>query len=184
MAVMRLAPLALSLSVAAGVALIATEAQAIPPELRDGTKANRFEFGPHVGYGWGRGIGPAGSVWLDYLYHFKGNAEGPALGVVTHVGGWRDYIGFSAGPMFEWDFKLVPSKPLGLYLGPHFAAGYNFNRWRGIGYHGFFAMAGPTLKLIVNDFWCFWARPANFDIRWYDGFHGNYGAAIGAGITW
>ncbi|MCA9634492.1 MAG: hypothetical protein KC420_00470 [Myxococcales bacterium] len=181
---MRLAHLALSVTTFASLALAAPEAQAVPSSLRDGTKANRFEFGPHVGYGFGRGPGPAGAAWLDYLYHFKGNAEGPALGVVTHVGGWARYFGFAVGPMFEWDFKLIPSKPLGLYLGPHVAAGYGFYKWNKTPYHSFFAMAGPTVKLIVNDFWCFWARPVNIDMRWYGFFAASYGAAIGAGITW
>lgn len=176
--------LGLTLTIFSAVALAAPEAGAVPPELREGTKANRFEFGPHVGFGWGnRGIGPAGAVWLDYLHHFSGNAEGPALGVVSHVGGWRDYFGFTIGPMFEWDFKLIPSKNLGLYLGPHVAAGYSFHRWKGTPPHSFFAQVGPTLKLIVNDFWVFWARPLNFDIRWYGYIAGNYGGAIGAGIT-
>ena len=173
------------MTILATFAIGTSEAAAVPTELRDGTKANRFEFGPHAGFGWGKkDIGPAGSVWLDYLYHFSGNAEGPALGVVAQVGGWRDYFGFSVGPMFEWDFKLIQSKPLGLYLGPHVAAGYRFDRWNKTPAHAFFATVGPTLKLIVNDFWCFWARPLNIDVRWYGYVAGNYGGALGAGITW
>ncbi|MEZ4452125.1 MAG: hypothetical protein R3B09_21855 [Nannocystaceae bacterium] len=171
------------LCVFAVLALAGTDAGAVPSSLRPGTKPHYFEFGPTVGYGFHGPLGPAGGAWLDYLYHFKGDAEGPALGVLTTFGAWKHRFAFNVGPMFQWDFKLVPSKALGLYLGPHISAGYAFGAFDGRNYHSFYALVGPTLKLIVNDFWCFWARPLNFDIRYYGAITGNYGAAIGAGIT-
>lgn len=180
---MRRLPLACAIASFASVVALSPEAAAIPKELRPGTKPHYFEFGPTVGYGFRGPHGAAGGAWLDYLYHFKGNAEGPALGVLTVFGGWSRYFTFSVGPMFQWDFKLVASKPLGLYLGPHVSTGYSFFSWRGVGDHSFYALAGPTVKLIVNDFWCFWARPMNFDFRWYGVADLNYGAALGAGIT-
>lgn len=179
---MQRASIVPALCVFGALALAGAEARAVPSSLRPGTKPHYFEFGPTVGHGFRGPLGPAGGVWLDYLYHFKGNAEGPALGVLTTFAAWKRHYAFNVGPMFQWDFKLVASKPLGLYLGPHFAAGYAFGAFDRR-YHTFFFMAGPTLKLIVNDFWCFWARPLNFDFRWYGAFSGNYGAAIGAGIT-
>ena len=180
---MRPLSLACAWVTAAAIAGASAEARAIPPELRPGTKPHYFEFGPTVGYGVLGPRGGLGGAWLDYLYHFKGNAEGPALGALTVFGGWSRYFSFAVGPMFQWDFKLVPSKPLGLYLGPHVSTGYTFVSWRGVGAHSFYAMAGPTLKLIVNDFWCFWARPLNFDFRWFGRADLNFGAALGAGIT-
>lgn len=160
-----------------------TDAQAVPSELRPGTKANNFDFGPRFGYGFGH-KNPVASGWLDYLYHFSGTQEGPAIGVAALVGGWKNYFGFASGFMFEWDFLLVPGKNLGLYLGPHVVAGYGFRRHHNDRYHSFFAMAGPTLKLSVNDFWSFWARPVNFDLRLGGPFQGTLTSAIGVGITW
>ncbi len=166
----------------AGVAW-SPEAGAVPRELRPGTKANNFEFGPRFGYGFGHRHA-YGSAWLDYLYHFSGDQSGPAIGAAAFIGGWRNYFGFASGFMFEWDFQLVPSKNLGLYLGPHVVAGYGFHRFVDDRYHSFFVMAGPTLKLCLNDFWVFWVRPFNFDGRIGRFFQPSVTSAIGAGITW
>ncbi len=159
------------------------EALAVPYELRPGTKANNFEFGPRFGYGFGAGH-PFGSAWLDYLYHFRRDQSGPAIGAAALIGGWRNYFGLASGFMFEWDIRLVPSKNLGLYLGPHVVVGYGFRRYHNDRYHSFFGMVGPTLKLVVNDFWVFWARPVNFDVRLGGPFFGSLTSALGAGITW
>ncbi|MBK8264436.1 MAG: hypothetical protein IPK80_24225 [Nannocystis sp.] len=180
---MRQIQVALAVLSFVAISTASTAALAVPKELRPGTKPHYFEFGPNVGYGFYGPRGALGGAWLDYMYHFQGGAEGPALGVLTLFGGWNRYFSFSVGPMFQWDFKLVKSKPLGLYLGPHVSTGYSFFSWRGVGDHSFYAMVGPTVKLIVNDFWCFWARPLNFDLRWYGRVDGNFGAALGAGIT-
>ncbi|MCA9715436.1 MAG: hypothetical protein KC468_12225 [Myxococcales bacterium] len=163
-----------------------TDAQAVPPELRPGTKPHHFEFGPTFGWGFfGPGDAyPLASAWIDYRYHFFGNAEGPSLGVASLIGGWRNRFSFTVGPMFEWDFRLVKDKPLGLYLGPHIVSGWRVETFRdNPTYHYFFAMVGPTLKLIVNDFWVFWVRPANIDFRFGHAIYGNWGGALGAGIT-
>lgn len=168
------------------VGLSSADARAeIPPELRPGTKPHYFEFGPTVGHGFGA-HGTHADGWLNYLYHFKGGPEGPALGAVLVGGGWNRSYRFMAGALFEWDFKLVPSKPLGLYLGPHVAAGYGFRHHRrddGVSSHGFQLVAGPTVKLLVNDFWSFWVRPINVDLLIGTDFGPGLNAALGAGIT-
>ena len=176
----RLAPLALMAAVYAH----STDAQAIPPELRPGTKPHHFEFGPTFGWGF---FGPddyrGASALIDYRYHFFGKPEGPSLGVASFIGGWERRFHFSVGPMFEWYFRLVKDKPLGLYLGPHIISGWRFDSHRDDrAYHYFFAMVGPTLKLIVNDFWVFWVRPANIDFRFGPHTYGHWNGALGAGI--
>jgi hypothetical protein len=187
---MRTLPLNLAaLTVVAALFTWSSTAQAaIPPELRPGTKPHYFEFGPTFNFGFlgdGPYGGPGAAAILDYRYHFQGGAEGPSLGVLSTVGGWSNRFHFSAGPMFEWDFKLVGDKPLGLYLGPHIAAGYHISTHKGDpAYHAFTTMLGPTLKLIVNDFWVFWVRPANFEMRFAGDIYGSWSGALGAGITW
>lgn len=170
----------------ATVGLSSADASAkIPTELRPGTKPHYFEFGPTAGHS----LGPHGTHangWLNYLYHFRGGPEGPALGAVLVGGGWNKSYRLMAGALFEWDFKLIPSKALGLYLGPHVAGGYGF-RHRGrdgrLTSHGFQLTAGPTVKLLLNDFWSFWVRPINVDLLIGRDFGPGLTGALGAGIT-
>jgi len=168
------------------VALPSRDARAkIPPDLREGTKPNYFEFGPTAGHGFGA-HGTHADGWLNYLHHFRGAAEGPALGAVVVGGGWDRSYRFMAGVLFEWDFKLIKDKPLGLYLGPHVAGGYGFRDRRHddrVTSHGFQITAGPTLKLLLNDFWSFWVRPTNVDLLIGTDFGPGVTGAIGAGIT-
>lgn len=165
---------------------------AIPKELRPGTHPHVWEFGPAFGIGvHGHSIGPLASVWTNYLYHFRGDATGPALGAMLVVGGWNHHLGLTTGGMFEWDFQVVPSKPLGVYLGPHVVAGYSgYYHYHGQGnghrddaYHSFYTQAGATARLILNDFWSFWIRPTNFEFRIANDFNFSWGAALGAGLT-
>jgi len=175
-------PLALGL----GALAFAQPAQArTPPELAPGTKPQNFDFGPAFSVGFAGG--PLGGIWLDYLYHFRGDQEGPAIGAMATLSAWPGRFGVASGFMFEYDFRLVPSKNLGLYLGPHFVAGFTAGRWRGNGYGAFYGMGGPTLKLSLNDFWSFWLRPINIEIIGGslpgDNFYAGWGGALGAGIT-
>jgi hypothetical protein len=159
----------------------------VPTELRPGTKGQNFDFGPAFGVGFGNG-GPLGGVWLDYLYHFRGNQEGPAIGALGVFSAWPGRIGGTAAFMFQWDFALVPSKNLGLYLGPHAALGFTGGRWnKNHNYAALYGMGGATLKLSVNDFWSFWVRPVNMELYAGnfpgDNLRGGFGASLGAGIT-
>lgn len=179
-----LAPFVLGL----GLSLASADAEAsTPPELTPGTKGQNFDFGAAFGVGINGG-GPIGGIWLDYLYHFRRNQEGPAIGALGVFNAWPGRLGGTLGFMFEWDIRLVPSQNLGLYLGPHVVAGFTGGRCcNDNGYAAFYGMGGPTLKLSFKDFWSFWIRPLNLELFAGDfpgdDFRAGWGAALGAGIT-
>lgn len=192
-------PLSLVLPAALGLWLgIPSSAQAgIPKELRPGTHPHVWEFGPAFGIGVNGPVGPLASGWTNYLYHFRGDMSGPALGAVLVAGGWNQHASVTTGAMFEWDFQVVPSKPLGVYLGPHVIAGYsgyfhfhdgpddgpgNGNGHDNSADHWFYSQAGATARLILNDRWSFWVRPTNFEFRVANEFNFSWGASLGAGL--
>lgn len=174
----RLASFALLLTVLG----LSSDAYAIPPALAPGTKANNFDFGPAFGVG-RHGSAELGGLWLDFLHHFRGDQSGPALGAMAQFTGSPASLSVVGGIMGEWDFRLVPSKELGLYLGPHAVFGFATGRSNEVGYGAFYGMVGPTVKLSVNDFWSFWVRPANAELFAGRGIWGSYRGTLGAGIT-
>ncbi len=186
--------LAASLGAAvAGIALTSGEARAgVPQILQKGTKPMAFllGLGPSWGVGgsrwyyshgpgckdgfcnyggWGGRYGGAFKVTQEFMGHFKGDASGPALGVILNETFAGPYIGFSIAPKFTYDIQV--KKGLALYVSPSVSLGYGLVHYRGI-YYGNYAGAnyhaanlqfGVALKLIIKDQWLVFAQLPNFD---------------------
>ncbi len=105
-----------------------------------------------------------GTVGVDFQYHFKRGDVGPALGGLLHTHFGVGEFGFTTGPIFMWDFRVVTSSNFKLYVAPLAAAGFGLNTYGRGADPFFFADIGGQLKGVWNDRVGFFVRPATFSV--------------------
>lgn len=202
-----------ALATVVGTYTVSQQAEAkIPRVLRPGTRALYFNlgFGGSVGlgrgyyngaYNGGYGYGYLGGFRLtsEFGGHFKGAAEGPALGVLFEQE-FYGYGGFGLilAPKFVYDIQII--KNLGFYISPSIAAGYHMYTYFDYGArygrlygHTLDVQVAVAAKLMLDDRWLVWVNFPNFDLNfgrynnfaWYGGraFYGRLLFMIGGGVT-
>lgn len=180
---------------------------AVPRILREGTRALYFNFGaggdwhiyhryyadyPGRYYNWSRF-----RLHQEFGGHFRGDASGPALAIVTQEGflRYRGYYGYGGGDFafqvkgkFLWDIQV--KKGLGFYISPFGTVGWA--GWFGDAYwactygyrHSATTSVGVTAKLMLDDRWVVWLQVPTveffFNSRdWY----ARFGFFTGVGVT-
>jgi hypothetical protein len=160
------------------------------PGLRPSTKPHELGvgLGPRISLPSG---GVLGTLPLHYLYHLQGAGTGPAVGGVVDFAFTRNVIGTvigtQVGPAFRWDVQLIDD--VGLYVGPHVAAGYGLYAVLNPGYdpfvhHGGFLQVAGNVRLALDDVGFVFARPVQLTAVFMRGGAGvTYDIVLGGGFT-
>ncbi|TPV94601.1 MAG: hypothetical protein B7733_14380 [Myxococcales bacterium FL481] len=149
----------------------------VPESMRPGTRAHVLEFG----------FGPYSRWWgleASYLYHLSGGPTGPAVGAVASGSAWLGSASFSFGGKFQWDFRLFPSQPLGLYVGPFATVAYQHRS-------AIRSDIGAHARLLFNDRWVVFVQPLVLGMYFFMGDANYWGrqvwptyhASLGGGVT-
>jgi len=167
--------------------LSASAEAAIPPALREGTRAwfASFSIGPAIKVD---DVPSQFKMIQEVGYHFWGGAEGPAFGgaISQSFGdsGNVDYFTFSLGPKFWWDFALVSG--LGLYLSPFAELGYALVnasfRGNDTTNHFLHMQYGIEGKLVINNRGLVFFRPFSMDFFIGEFFGVRYDMMFGGGV--
>lgn len=140
-------------------------------------------LGPAVGI---PGGGVFGRLPIDFQYHLRGGAVGPAIGMQAPLHFSAGSVGMNLGPMFLWDFSVGPAGAARLYLGPLAATGYGFTAaTHGHGAaHFWFLTLGAQFKALWGGKVGLFVRPASFDLWVGNGWAGgNYTATAGLAVA-
>lgn len=133
--------------------------------LRPGTRPMAFAVGMGPALRTDRQIAiPRAAFKLSqsFMFHLSGDASGPAIGFVMQQGfNANDVFGLTLAPRFEWDIQI--DQRYAIYISPGVSLGYHLYRGAGTG-HAIDLQLGATAKLIIQDRWLVWFRPANFNV--------------------
>jgi hypothetical protein len=120
---------------------------------------------------------------FDFGYHFDGAGEGPAIGASLEQSFGDGFYTFNPNFKFWWDIMIAD---MAIYVAPFAKAGYLLGSTGQLA-HGFVFGGGIEGRVILDDRWFTYLRPAQLDVVIGDFFgdtvHVNFFVYIGGGVT-
>lgn len=123
-------------------------------------------------------------ITADFGYHFDGGGEGPAIGAALEQTIGSGLYTFNPAAKFWWDIEIAD---MAIYVAPFAKAGYVLGSAGGSLAHGFNLGFGAEGRVVLDDRWMLFARPAQIDLIFGDFAGDNFTASasfvIGGGAT-
>ena len=101
----------------------------------------------------------------DFGWHFDGNGEGPAIGGTIEQTFGSGLYTFTPAAKFWWDIEIAD---MAIYIAPFGKAGYMLGTGGGQTVHGFNLGFGAEGRVVLDDRWMLFARPAQIDLIFGD----------------